>query len=235
MTKISVIIPTFNEEKYISECLNSIINQTFNNYEIIIVDSYSQDNTVKIARKYADKIIECDRKGPGFARNKGAKIAKGDILVFLDADTIANPDFLECYNDAFRKKSVVGATGPVITTHPSCFVRFFLNVIYNQIVNLLNSFGISLFNGCNSAYRKKEFIKIGMFQEIDFICEDSLLSRNIIKLGKTLFVKKAIIHTSHRRYEREAGLKAFLYYSIATSYVGITGRTFPYKYKSLNI
>src|SRR3989344_6976071 len=93
--KFSFIIPTLNEGEYLEECLKSIKSQNFNDYEIIIVDSYSKDNTVKIAKKYGAKVLYESKKGPAVARNTGAKKAKGEILIFPDADVRFEKDFLE--------------------------------------------------------------------------------------------------------------------------------------------
>ena len=83
MVKISVIIPTYNEEKNIIRTLYYLSRQTLprKNYEIIIVDGGSKDRTVEIALKYADKVIKQKSKGVGGARNDGAIIAKGEIIV----------------------------------------------------------------------------------------------------------------------------------------------------------
>ena len=95
MVKISVIIPTYNVEEYIEDCLNSIINQTFKDMEIICINDGSQDNTLKILKEYETKdsrikVIDQKNKGAGSARNAGLNIAKGEYILFIDAD-----DFIE--------------------------------------------------------------------------------------------------------------------------------------------
>ncbi len=84
--RVSVIIPAYNEEKFIEKCLISIKNQSFKDIEIIVVDDGSTDKTVEIAEKIADRVILQDHLGCGKARNIGAKSAAGEILVFIDAD-----------------------------------------------------------------------------------------------------------------------------------------------------
>src|SRR5437867_2701970 len=89
---VSVIIPSLNEENYIEKSLKSVKAQDYkNDIEIIVADSNSKDNTAKIARKYA-KVIVTKRKGISVGRNVGAKKARGEILLFLDADTILMPN-----------------------------------------------------------------------------------------------------------------------------------------------
>lgn len=92
--KISIIIPALNEEKYIEETLTSIKESDFKDYETIVVANGCTDNTVDKARKLADKIIVLEERHVSKARNIGAKNAKGDLLVFLDADTHLTKDTL---------------------------------------------------------------------------------------------------------------------------------------------
>lgn len=87
--KFSIIIPAYNVEKYISKCIQSILTQKFNNYEIIVVNDASTDNTLNELEKYKDKIIVINHeinKGAGGARNTAIRKAKGEYLVLLDSD-----------------------------------------------------------------------------------------------------------------------------------------------------
>ncbi len=90
---ISIIIPTYNEESVISNCLESLSNQSFNDFEIIIVDDGSTDSTIDKLKGV--KVLHQNHLGAGSARNLGAKSAKGDILVFVDADMTFDNDFLK--------------------------------------------------------------------------------------------------------------------------------------------
>lgn len=94
MTKVSVIIPTYNCEKYLPETIESVLNQTYQDFEIIIADDGSTDNTKSIVsdytNKFTGKILYCyqDNNGPAAARNKGIKKAKGEYIAFLDSDDL---------------------------------------------------------------------------------------------------------------------------------------------------
>lgn len=96
--KISVIIPTYNEENVILECLRSLRGQTYSDFEVIVVDDGSLDKTLKVVSsfksKYRLEILKQDHKGPGAARNLGASRARGEILVFVDADMTFDKRFL---------------------------------------------------------------------------------------------------------------------------------------------
>lgn len=98
--KISVIVPVYNEEKYIGQCLESLVNQTRKPLEIIVVDDGSTDNSLRVVKNFQFqisnfKLLRQKHKGPAKARNLGAKAAKGGILVFADQDMRFDKKYLE--------------------------------------------------------------------------------------------------------------------------------------------
>ncbi len=107
MPKVSVIIPFNNVENYIEECLNSVLSQTLDDIEVILINDASTDRTLEIVEWYLQKdsriklININERKGQGFARNRGIEIAKGEYIGFVDSDDFIEPDMFEClYNSA---------------------------------------------------------------------------------------------------------------------------------------
>ena len=100
MPKISVIIPVYNVEQYLHQCLDSIINQTLQDIEIICVDDGSTDSSYAILQEYVNKdsriiVLQQQNAGAGIARNTGMKLAKGKYLAILDSDDFFEPDMLE--------------------------------------------------------------------------------------------------------------------------------------------
>ena len=99
MDKVSVIIPIHNSSKYILECINSVINQTYSNLEIIIVDDNSKDNSLDIIKSINDKRINIiklkNNLGVAKARNKGIDAATGKYICFLDSDDYWYPEKIE--------------------------------------------------------------------------------------------------------------------------------------------
>lgn len=97
--KISVIIPAYNEEKHIKKCIESLLQQKYPDFEIIVVDDGSIDGMTQILNDFASqqKIIltKQNHLGPGHARNLGVSLSSGEILVFVDADMVFNEDFLQ--------------------------------------------------------------------------------------------------------------------------------------------
>ena len=117
MPKLSVIIPVYDEAEDISNCINSLNSQSYKNFEIILVDDGCTDDTISIATKTAEKnnlkikILQQNHGGPGLARNLGAKEAKGDILIFIDADMTFADNYLEnLIKPILNDKEVIGTT-----------------------------------------------------------------------------------------------------------------------------
>ena len=96
---ISVIVPIYNAERYIKRCLDSIQAQTFQNFEVIMINDGSQDSSADIAEEYtADprfKLFHQDNRGVGYARNRGLEVARGEYLAFVDSDDAVVPEHLE--------------------------------------------------------------------------------------------------------------------------------------------
>ena len=112
--KLSIIIPTYNEEEDIGECLKSLEDQDPIDMEIIIVDDGSTDRTREIAQSFKNiKLISGEHKGPGFSRNLGAKEATGDILIFVDADMTFEKAYLKNLISPLiedKQQKVIGST-----------------------------------------------------------------------------------------------------------------------------
>ena len=115
MPLVSVIIPAYNEEKDIEECIKSLAKQSFKDFDIILVDDGSTDKTISAASKFRKiKILKQNHGGPGAARNLGAKNARGRILVFIDADMHFDEDYIRNLIEPIIKDK----TGKIIgTTH----------------------------------------------------------------------------------------------------------------------
>ena len=95
MPKYSIIIPVYNVEKYIKKCLDSVFNQSYKDYEVIVINDGSKDESMKIVDKYDVIRIDQENKGLSAARNKGCSIAKGEYLLFLDSDDYIEKDLLK--------------------------------------------------------------------------------------------------------------------------------------------
>ncbi len=117
--KVSVIIPMHNSEKYIAETIDSVLSQSYNDFEIIIIDDHSSDKSVEIANSYKDSRIQLislkENTGAGIARNKGIEAAQGRYIAFLDSDDKWLPNKLEKQTSFMRSKNIA-----------FCFSSFYL-------------------------------------------------------------------------------------------------------------
>jgi len=105
MPKISVIVPVYNSEKYLRRCIDSLLTQSFTNFEIIAVNDGSTDNSLEILREYKAKdsriiVIDKPNEGVSATRNCGIEVAKGEYIMFCDSDDFVHPQFCELLLDA---------------------------------------------------------------------------------------------------------------------------------------
>ena len=100
--KFSIIIPAYNAEKFIERSINSVLSQRYSNYEVIVIDDGSIDNTAKVVEQYDSNVVKFlkqNNSGVSGARNKGISFAKGDFICFLDADDVYYDNHLSTLND----------------------------------------------------------------------------------------------------------------------------------------
>jgi len=178
--KISVIIPIYNSEKYLNRCLNSIINQTYTDLEIILVDDGSTDNSLNICKQYGKidkriKIIHQENAGASVARNKGIENSTGNFISFIDSDDYVDCDmFSVLYNNINKYQSDISICGRSIefddnkkNTSKKENIKVMTNKEALIELNSLMSFDMS---PCDKLY------KIKLFENIKFPkvkkCED---------------------------------------------------------------
>lgn len=195
-SQISIIIPTYNEEKFIRECLDSLKFQTYQKIEIIIIDDGSIDKTLEIVKKYPVKIITQNHLGPGFARNKGASQARGEILVFVDADMTFDRNFIRDLVTPIIEGKTIGtfSKNEYVANKDNIW-----SICWNINRNLPKDRMIPEDHPNHApvfrAILKKEFDKVGGFDATGEYTDDWSLSR---KLGiKSTLVKGAVYYHSN--------------------------------------
>ena len=156
---ISIIIPAFNSELTIKRCISSIKSQKYpkENYEIIVVDDESSDNTVNIAKNAgADKVITIQHSSSGAARNTGSKHASGKILSFIDSDCIAQNGWLQTIEKEFEKNQVIG--GPILNGTPNSVVAWAEYLMeFSDFNEHKNRSFVNFVPACNQACTKEVF------------------------------------------------------------------------------
>ena len=211
--KVSVVIPTLNEEKYIGKCLKSITEQGVK-AEIIVVDSKSRDKTTDISMEYAAKVVTGKIGNISINRQLGAEISTGDIIITADADTIYPKGWLKRIVEHFeRDEKIVAVSGPTIPLpEESVFLDRFFYFLGNLSLWILHKLGVVWFRGSNSSYRREAFFKSGGYDPNLEAREDSDLSKKVAKSGKTVFDWKIVAMTSMRRRKTTGWLKTLRYY-----------------------
>jgi len=227
---ISVIIPALNEEKYLERCLDSLVRQCRKNLaEIIVVDGGSSDRTLRIAEDYADSVLIEPGQPVGAARNIGAKEAAGDILAFIDADTLAGKDWLEVIDRTFDSDpEAVGVTGPTLPYEGTQLDRLAYHVATGWAQSLSLKLGRPHVAGFNCAYRKTAFWNAGGFENDRVLSEDVMLSLRMRHQGRILFNPDMIAYTSLRRIKKYGYPYLTTYYAINAAMMLLFDRTLGY-------
>ena len=198
--KISIIIPTYNEEEYLPKLLESIKSQDFTDYEIIVADAQSNDNTREIAKEYGCVVVEGGL--PGIGRNNGAKVAKGEILLFLDSDLELTENYLSNVIEEFEADGL----GIAITQMTPLSEKKRDKYLHD----LANWFMIAVENikphgaGCYGIIsRKKLHDECNGFDENLSFGEDTDYIERLAKISEFKVLRNAKIGVSTRRLEEE--------------------------------
>jgi glycosyltransferase involved in cell wall biosynthesis len=212
--KISVIIPAYNEEQYIANCLISLKQQTDLPDEIIIVDNNCTDQTVVIAKKYDCLIIKEKKQGMIFARNRGFNEATGDIIARCDADVILPPDWLQKIKENFRKNQIDAVTGPIVFSDLPLNSPLYAD-FYNKFIKFLQH-GKETLNGPNMAITKNiwEKIKDKVCLDEHLVHEDIDLAIHINKAGGKIKRDKTLVVSSSSRRIKKNPTSFFIEYPI---------------------
>ncbi len=191
--KFSIIIPTYNRLSQLQATLESVYNQTINDFEVIVVDDGSSDGTSEFLNTVLRKnfnVIHQTNKGPASARNSGIKIAKGELLAFTDDDCIVPNDWLARFESIFNNTNADVVAGFVQNASRSVFSAISQYIINYSVAYLYKMHtNTSFFTSNNIAYRKQVIMDAGGFDERfkNAGGEERLLNFKIILNGKKIF------------------------------------------------
>jgi glycosyltransferase involved in cell wall biosynthesis len=216
--KLSIIVPTLNEERNITNLLESVNSQhyhTCSEVEVIIIDGGSRDRTVEIARNHGAKVVIYNGLGEFASRNAGARIAKGDILIFTCADVIFPQDLLGKVIDKFKSDSQLIALSVPGIPYDAPPIGSLLYAVYNMFRLLLSKLPKPLQRFSTStnflAVRRKAFEKTGGFDPDD-INADGLMGRKLLQMGKVEFSQDIFVYISARRMKKMGFINFVLHY-----------------------
>jgi len=201
---VSVVVPTFNSERFLEKCLGSVRAQTYPDIEVIVVDNYSVDRTMKIARKYADLVL---LKGSERSAqvNFGVKHARGEYVYRVDSDSILEPNVVE---EAVKKCELEGFDAVCVhnTSDPS--VSFWARVRKLE----RDCYADDELNVAARFSRKEAFERVGGLNENLVAAEDYDLHNRMLKHGFRIgHVKSKELHIGEPRSLLEAARKHYYY------------------------
>ena len=193
---ISVVIPAHNEEEFLSATLDGLNRQTFRNFETIVVTNGCTDRTGDVVRGKCDQLYELEERGLGPARNLGAAKARGNLLMFLDADTLLQPDALEIIARTFKRRHSAGTLRGVPDQNKGAYkVIYFMKNFVHRTHAHHGSSGVIL---C----WKDHFEAVGGFDNELYLRENSDLMKKLRQFGAYKYIRATPAITSMRRYER---------------------------------
>lgn len=199
MARISIIIPALNEEEFLPVLLDSLNKQSFRDFEIIVADAGSKDNTRELATEAGARVVEGGM--PGVGRNRGAEVATGDFLFFFDADVVVPPDFLEKAYEEMQDRYLDLATcefKPISDLRLDKVMFQFTNltVKLNQTLNP-RAAGFCIF------ITRRLFERIGGFDESLKLAEDHDLVERASRYRPLRVLNTCHIEVSVRRLDKE--------------------------------
>ncbi|MBC7226158.1 MAG: glycosyltransferase [Thermoflexales bacterium] len=227
--RLSVVIPTLNEAVYLPNLLDALAVQTRPADEIVVADAGSTDGTPDIARRYGARVVKGGT--PAVGRNAGAGIATGDLLLFLDADVVPPPDFIEHAVAEFLRKGYDVATARVVPWDGSLLER-----VAHDMANLyfiLMQPVLPYAPGFCILVRRSLHEKIGGFDETLWMSEDIDYVRRAARCGRFGVLTSTCIPVSMRRFRKEGMLRTGAKYLWCEMQMlrGKPVRKIPFKYE----
>ena len=227
--KISIVIPAYNEEKYLPATMDAlkVSLAAIESFEIIVVDNESTDKTRAIAESYEAKIVTEHEHNIGKVRNTGADSATGDVLVFLDADTLVKPGLFEKIIDAMRDPRCFGGSVAVEYEEFSKrkWARFYLSMF-----QFWGRF-LKMRQGAIQFCRSEVFRELNGYDAGIYVGEDIEFHWRLDKLasqrdGFTVFIEKPRVRTSSRRFDKMSLWRALIFTHPITIFLGWRIRSF---------
>ncbi len=168
---ISVIIPAHNNSNSLGRVLEAVAASKYSHYEVIVVDDGSTDASRDIAKSSAARVLELPKRpyGPAYARNRGAEMALGDVLLFVDADVVVCPDTLAKVADTFARHPEIAAMFGSYDDHPEAmdFVSRYKNLFHHFVHQQAREDAVTFWSGCG-AVRRNVFFEMGGFDEASY-------------------------------------------------------------------
>ena len=224
MTRVSFVVPTMNEARYVPKLLDSIRRQSVGDWEILVADSGSTDGTPEVAAAAGARVLPGERRGPGEGRNRGARAATGDVFVFVDADCVLPSDLLAAVFRALADPRVIGgATGFRPEEGTSLDRLLFRTATLYQRV--MTEIGLPHNAGYCFFFRRTAFERLGGINEKMLLNETHDLALRSRALGRFVMLPVSVT-TSMRRFRTYGYARTIVKeYLASTITYYLTGRT----------
>lgn len=201
---ISVVIPCYNEERYLPACLISLKRQTFTDFEIIVIDNNCTDKTATIAQRHGARVVREKTQGMILARERGFRTAKGEIIARADADSEVSPTWLADISEAFEQNPDVVALccGLTFPQPPRLISRFLQHIVHPGYCKICRwAYGHYPLIGCNNAIRKSAHKQITVHFNDKLVHEDLDLACHLNEVGTILYCPHILATYSMRRWK----------------------------------
>jgi glycosyltransferase involved in cell wall biosynthesis len=208
---ITFTIPTYNEEKYIGKCLDSLFKQK-GKIEAIVVDSYSKDRTVKIAEDYGARVIFDHFGKTGRSRDKAMRAGKGSILISCSADAVYPKGWLEKITAPINAKRADAVIGSLYIKQSTAIEEVGSHIINSVLLPATSALKLMYGNADNMAIERAFYYRIGGFPHV-MTAEDAMLIKRARKHGRVVYQKDAFAFTSPRRVREWGYLRFTLFHT----------------------
>jgi len=234
--KVSVILTVKNEERTIGHAIESVLRIDYPDYEVIVVDTGSEDQTVRIAKQYEIKTVQVNASTPGIGRNVGIKNSYGEIVAFVDGDCyVSRKDWLKTAVGLLGQKNIGGVSGPVVSSSQSTYMSKVLLDVFSTFFASAGSASFSQYKkqkelkslpSANAIYRREALEKVGLFSEDLKFCEDTDLSYRIRKAGyRLIYSPNVVVEHDWKVYSFVSLFNRILKYGTGRA---VAGKRYPY-------
>jgi glycosyltransferase involved in cell wall biosynthesis len=196
---ISIVIPARNEAGRIAQCLHSLRNQSLapDRYEIIVVDDGSDDDSAGVAQRNGARVIRQPKYGAAVARNRGIAEARGDIILFTDADCIAEEHWIERLGSPLMQAAIQGTVGRIVSRQRHWLARLIQAELDERYMRMEQHQLIDFINSGNCGF-KRAILEENHFDGSFAWIEDLELSFRLARSGKQMiFIQHAIVEHAH--------------------------------------
>jgi glycosyltransferase involved in cell wall biosynthesis len=215
--RLSVIVPVHNGRLQLPRCLDSLLRSEFADFEVIVVDDCSTDNTPEIVSRFGARYLRTPHnQGPGGARNLGAREARGEIIVFIDADIVVPPEVLGLIAEEFRRDRELAALFGSYDEDPAWkdFLSQYKNLTHHYVHQTAREEAVTFWAGCG-AMRRDVFLEFGGFNTAKYpnpSIEDIELGYRLSMAGRRIRLDKRVQVKHLKKWTVRGLLRADIFY-----------------------